>query len=173
MAAAAPKASKAKKTQPAKKTGKKGKKAQVFRLQDFLPENERLAVLRRAAERIDDAEATQEVMKAAARVLEAYKDLGSRLGTLEETAEDRIEEIRERVFELTAVQAVQDVTDRLGDRAVEELDELLDRMGLMRKAVHEEEIDLLKKKQKAARKAAETRARKTIERELKKKAASA
>ena len=46
----------------AKKTAKRGGKAKVLKLVDFMPEDERLAALKRAAERLDDVEQTQEVL---------------------------------------------------------------------------------------------------------------
>ena len=48
-----------------------------------------------------------------------------RIGGLEETAEDRLEEMRDRLFEMTVVQSVQEATDRLSDRAVDTDDDSL------------------------------------------------
>lgn len=168
------------KKQPAKSTNKRSKrakKAKVLRLVDFMPEDERLAALKRAAERLDDVEQTQELLKAVQKLADSYKELGKQLNArvedIEESAQGRLDELRERIAELAAVQSAVELSERLGGRATVELDEMLDRMGLMRKAVHEEQLDLLKKRQKAARKAAETKARKAAERELKKQARAA
>lgn len=157
----------------ARKRARKGstKKGKVLRLEDFMPESERLEVLRRAARRIDESGQTQEVLKAVQRMTDAYERLGhqltERLSGLEHTAEERLGTARERLLELSAFQTVQEMTERMSGRAIEELDEVLDQLGLMRKAVHEDELGLLKKKHKASRKAAETRAKKTAERDLK------
>ena len=163
------------KKQPTKKSTRKrksAKKAKVLRLVDFMPEDERLAALKRAAERLDEVEQTQELLKAVQKLADSYRDIGKqrneRVGGIEESAQERIDELRERVAELAAVQSAIELSERVGGRATEELDEMLDRMGLMRKAVHEEEVALLKKRHKSARKAAETKARKAAERELKK-----
>ena len=154
---------------PAKSAAKKRvRKSKVIKLSDYLPEDDRLAALKRAAERLDGVEQTQEVLKAAQKLAVAYRGLGERLEELEANAGERLDDARERFVDLAAVQAALEMSEKLGDRATEELDEMLDRMGLMRKAVHEDDIAVLKKRHKSARKAAETKARKAAEKEVRK-----
>lgn len=166
----------AKKTAAKKKRNKGGEPGTLLRIQDYLEEHlpgtERLDALKKAAARVEEAEPTQDLKRAAERFVEAYESLTERLGGIEESAEGRLAEARERLLDFAAVKAVQEGTERLSGRAVEELDEVLDRLGLMRKLVHDEELLLLKKRHKAARKAAETKARKAAERDLKKQAAA-
>lgn len=145
---------KATKATPKKRTAKKASKAGARRrkaaperwLRGRLPPQlERVDLVVRAVERGED-----EVSAAVERLQAAYHDLLGRFGGLEQQARDeaerRVEDILGRVRETRAAGAF----EQLPERAVEELDELLDRMGLVRKARFEEELEKAKKRAKSA-----------------------
>lgn len=95
-----------------------------------------------------------ELNEALGRLEDTYRDVTGRLGDLEattrETAEKRLLELLERVRDSRAGE----LFDQLEGRAQEEADELLERVGLIRLAVHEDKLAKAKKRAKAAGKRA-------------------
>lgn len=104
---------------------------------------------------------TRSDAKGASDVKRSTLRLVSRLAELPEKtrdeAERRARELLERLLETKAGETLEQVPER----ALAELDELLDRVGLMRKSKHEEELAKAKKRAKAAGKRA---AKKELER---------
>ncbi len=139
---------------------RKGKKQPQLRLVPKLPERlEQVELLQRAVAELERREG--DLNDALERALSSYRELAARLGGWPEKtrdeAERRANDLLSRVRDSKAGEAFED----LPERAREELDELLDRIGLMRKAKHEEELAKAKKRAKAAGKRA---ARKALER---------
>jgi hypothetical protein len=143
---------------PAKRSRRKA--AQERWLRGRLPAGlERVDLVVKAVERGED-----EVVAAVERLQGAYQDLAGRVDDLEQQARDgaerRVEDIIGRVRETRAGGALEQL-EQLPDRAVEELDELLDRMGLVRKAKYDEDLAKAKKRGQAA-------GRRAAKREMKK-----
>lgn len=103
----------------------------------------------------DQLERQEEGLNAAIGRLEgSYRDLTARLGDLEtktrESAEKRLLELLERARDSRAGE----LFGELEGRALDEADDLLERVGLMRMAKHEAEVAKAKKRAKAAGKRA-------------------
>jgi hypothetical protein len=146
-------AKKAKKT-PAKRRKKAARRSK----QRALPT---LRLVPRVPERLEDMEMVKQLVtalerregdlnEAIERLEGAYHDVTERLGSLEERtrdgAERRLEDLLGRVRDTRAGEAIEE----LPDRARDEVDDLLDRLGLMRKTRHEELLGKAKKRAKAA-----------------------
>ncbi len=156
------------KTSPAKKsrTAKPGaprrrasrrRAPPALRIVPPVPESlEQNELVQRAVASLGRREA--ELNDAFERLQGAYKDLGTRFEGKRGETERRLLELFARVRESRAGEAFED----LPERALEEIDELLERVGLVRKTRH---LDALEKAKKQGRSAG----KRAAQRELKKK----
>jgi hypothetical protein len=131
--------------------------AKVFHLEEFLKDRVTSEPVLRAVRRFDDSAANKDLAVAVEKLQRAVKDLGARVSDIEATANERIESLRARARELTPS------WDDVSERALDEVDTLLDRVGLMRTSVHEAELAALKKKLRAARAQKSTRRAETTD----------
>ena len=123
-----------------------------------------IEAIRSAATRIDGLDAVQEIEVAAQDLADAFREWADKFQLFEvstrNVAEERLDDLRMRLGEIETLKSLGDLPERIGDTAATQLDEVLDRLGLMRKAVHELELGKLRKRMKAAQKAAATRRKK-------------
>jgi len=148
-----------------KRSSRKRQPAFRIRLKERLPERAmEIDAIRSAATRIDALEAIQELEAAAETLRIAVTDWAVKVQSFEEStrqiAEDRIEDLLTKVSEVDRFKGIGDLPERIGESATVQIDELLDRLGLMRKITHEKEMEKLRKRMKAAQKAAATRRKK-------------
>lgn len=179
--------SKSSKTTKKATKGGKGKKRTPtprFRLSEVLPHKvAEIDAVKQFATKVDDAEAVAELNAAIEtlqeRTAELYESVQGRADALEENArerfEEQLEEVKSRAAELrTKAQETKagKLLQALPERATTELDEILARLGLMRVAAHEQEVETLRNRYKGLMKAAATKARNQAMKDAKKKFAS-
>jgi hypothetical protein len=120
--------------------------------------------IRTAATRIDGSDALQDIEVAAQNLTDALRDWADKIQLFEantrNVAEERLDDLRTRLGEIESLKGIGHLPERFGDTATAQIDEMLDRLGLMRKAVHDTELEKLRKRMKAAQKAAATRRKK-------------
>jgi hypothetical protein len=135
---------------PRRRTSRKAQPA--LRIVPHVPESlEQVELVQRAMASLGRREV--ELNDAVERLQAAYKDLGNRLESKRGDTERRLLELFARVRESRAGEAFED----LPERALEEVDELLERVGLVRKARHLEALEQAKKQGRAAGKRAARR----------------
>lgn len=180
-------ASKSSKTTKKATKGGKGKKRTPtprFRLSEVLPGKVgEIDAVKQFASRVDEAEAVAELNAAIEtlqeRTTELYESVQGRADALEENArerfEEQLEEVKSRAADLRSkAQETRagKLLQQLPERATVELDEILARLGLMRVAAHEDEVETLRNRYKGLMKAAATKARNQAMKDAKKKFAA-
>lgn len=132
---------------------RKGRNAPQLHFVPKLPERfEQVALLKRAVAELEKREG--DLNEAFERVQDGYQDLVGRLGGLQEKTRGRAGRRVDELFTLVRGSKAGEALEDLPDRAKDELDELLDRVGLMRKQRHEELLEKAKKRAKTAGKRA-------------------
>lgn len=126
-------------------------KSGAERLRGLVPERvEQVEIIKKTLDRLQETQGAQELADAVERLRGALEEVSERLQGLEartrEEANQRVEEILERIRSTKAAKTARD----LPDRVTEELDAWLDKMGLIRKPKHLEELEKAKKRARAA-----------------------
>lgn len=117
----------------------------------WMPERiESIDLLRKTLSRLDETRGALEIGEAIERLRETVDDVNQRLHAMEQKTRNQasvqVGELRDLILKLPAM----DSMSALPERALESIDEALERVGLMRRTKHLQEVEEAKRKAQRA-----------------------